>query len=132
MTDIIVTNSSLPSTIEDLSRFVLVGREKLTAVRAEIRAIDKVGLAQEVRAQKLAEAQDISEAVLDAEVRLGELMSKLPKNNVGRPEKNIDTAVDNFLPSKRQVIEEAGFTQKQAERFQTLAAHPELVAQAKV
>ena len=45
--------TSLPANIKELSRFVLVGREKLTAVRAEIRAIDKVGLARQVREQKL-------------------------------------------------------------------------------
>ncbi len=127
MPDIIVSKANLPSNIEDLSKFALIGREKLNAVRAEIRAIEKVGLAQEVRAQKLAEAQEISEAVLDAEVRLGELMAKLPKDN---PNKRIDSGVESFKP-KMQVIEDAGFTQKQAERFQTLAAHPELVAQAK-
>lgn len=102
----------------------------LDAVRAEIRAIDKLELAQEVREQKLREAQDISEAVLDAEVKIGELMAKVPKNLVGRPSKIIDTAVDN-LPTKAEVIRDAGFTPKQVERFQTLAAHPEIVEQAK-
>ena len=80
MSELIVSRENkLPATIEDLSKFVLVGRGKLVAVRAEIRAIEKVGLAQEVRTQKLAEAQDIAEAVLDAEVRIGELMSATPK-----------------------------------------------------
>lgn len=83
------------------------------------------GLAEDVRRQKLEEAQAISEAVLDAEVKIGELMSKVPKNNVGRPSKNIDSAVD-ILPSKSEVIEQSGFTQKQAERFQTLAKHLDL------
>lgn len=41
-------NNRIPANIEDLSKFALVGREKLTAVRAEIRAIDKLGLAEEV------------------------------------------------------------------------------------
>lgn len=50
MSDLAVRQENkLPSTIEDLSRFVLIGREKLVAVRAEIRAINKVGLAQAVR-----------------------------------------------------------------------------------
>ena len=62
---------------------MLVGREKLVAVRAEIRAIDKVGLAKEVREQKLQEAQAISEAVLDAEVKIGELMRSVPKATKG-------------------------------------------------
>ena len=47
MSNITVTTSQLPTNIEDLSKFVLIGREKLVAVRAEIRAIEKVGLARE-------------------------------------------------------------------------------------
>lgn len=116
------------STIDELSRFVLIGREKLVAVRAEIRAIEKVGLAQEVREQKLHEAQEIAEAVLDAEVRIGELMREVPKQNthnraIVRP--------DNAVPSKTEVIEKAGFTPKQVQRFETIAKHPEIVEQAK-
>lgn len=127
MQDIIVSNSTLPSNIEDLSRFVLVGREKLVAVRAEIRAIDKVGIAQGVREQKLREAQDISEAVLDAEVRIGELMAKVPK-----AKNQYDGALNSgVISTKADVIREAGFTPMQVSRFETLAAHPEIVAQAK-
>ena len=124
---IVASEHELPSTIEDLSRFVLVGREKLVAVRAEIRAIDKVGLAQEVRSQKLREAQDISEAVLDAEVRIGELMAKVPK-----AKNQYDDALNNgVISTKADVIKEAGFTPMQVSRFETLAAHPDIVAQAK-
>ena len=129
-TDVVITSNNLPATLPELSKFVLVGREKLVAVRAEIRAIDKVGLAQEVREQKLHEAQDIADAVLDAEVKIGELMAKVPKHQVGRPIKNNDTAVDN-LPKKSDVIRKAGFTPKKVERFQTIAKHPEAVEQAK-
>lgn len=119
----------LPTTMDELSKFVLVGREKLVAVRAEIRAIEKVGLAQEVREQKLREAQDISEAVLDAEVRIGELMRDVPKRQ-GFASNICDSGVEN-AETKSAVIEKTGFTQKQAERFQTLASHPEIVAKAK-
>ena len=135
MNEVTIRHENIPSRMEDLSRFVLVGREKLVAVRAEIRAIEKVGLAQEVREQKLREAQDISEAVLDAEVRIGELMAKVPKattvsgNQYTGKWKN-DTDVDN-PKAKADVIRDAGFTPKQVQRFQTLAAHPEIVEQAK-
>ena len=117
MNEITIVNEQLPSTIEDLSRFVLIGREKLVAVRAEIRAIDKVGLATEVRQQKLAEAQDIAEAVLDAETRIGELMAQVPKatknNNPSGKKKTtqsntavtltglLDTAVQKFQKRHR-------------------------------
>ena len=133
MQDIIVSNSTLPSNIEDLSRFVLVGREKLVAVRAEIRAIDKVGIAQEVRKQKLRDAQDISEAVLDAEVRIGELMAKVPKASGGdrRSVAFKNAPVDNFEKHKDEIIKEAGFTPKQVSQFQRMAENPEAVARAK-
>ena len=133
MNDITITNSNLPTNIDDLAKFALIGREKLVAVRAEIRAIEKVGLAQEVREQKLREAQDISEAVLDAEVRIGELMAKVPTKQGKRTDiQPTDTDVHKLeQPTKQDVIRDAGFTPKQVQRFQTLAAHPEIVAQAK-
>ena len=138
MNDITITSRNLPTNINDLAKFALIGREKLVAVRAEIRAIEKVGLAQEVREQKLHEAQEINDAVLDAEMRIGELMAKVPKatkgtgaNQYAKPEgaKN-DTAVD-FSKSKADIIKDAGFTPKQVQRFQTMAAHPEIVEQVK-
>lgn len=77
--EIVIQNQNLPDKIEDLAKFVLVGREKLTSVRAEIRAIDKVQLAQEVREQKKEEAQMLAEALLDAEVKIGDLLKQIPK-----------------------------------------------------
>jgi hypothetical protein len=127
MNELSVTTANLPANLEDLSQFVLVGREQLVAVRAAIRAIDKVGVAQEVRKQKLKEGQEIAEAILDAEVRIGELMREVPKAQGRRTDiKPTDTAVGKY-----EVIEKAGFTPKQVERFETLASHPEIVAQAK-
>lgn len=134
MNDLIVTSKNLPANVEDLSKFVLVGREKLVAVRAEIRAIEKVGLAEEVRKQKLEEAQAISEAVLDAEVRIGELMAKIPKASHDRGNQYTGgktTAVSDSQQTKTEIIKNAGFTPKQAERFQTLAKHRDIVEQAK-
>lgn len=133
MQSIIPTSTNLPANIEDLSKFALIGREKLVAVRAEIRAIQKVGLAQEVHAQKLKEAQEIGEAVLDAEVRIGELMANVPKaSNGGANQYQAKaTTVSQEQKSKSDIIRDAGFTPKQVQRFQTLAAHPEIVAQAK-
>lgn len=133
MGELATVQSNLPVTINDLSKFALIGREKLVAVRAEIRAIDKMGLAQEVHEQKLHEAQAIAEAVLDAETRIGELMQQVPKASGGDRRSELfksDSGVD-FEKGKADVIREAGFTQKQVERFQILAAHPEIVEQAK-
>ena len=53
--------------------------------------------------QKLEEAQDISEAVLDAEVKIGELMAKIPKKQ-GFASAIRNTAVTN-VKTKEQIIE---------------------------
>ena len=132
MDELATQTMQLPDNLPDLAKFVLIGREKLNAVRASIRAIDKVGLAQEVREQKLHEAQDIADAVLDAEARIGELMAKVPKATKGNQYTGKmvpDTAVAH--QTKTEVIREAGFTPKQVERFQTIAKHPEAVEMAK-
>lgn len=127
MNELSVTTANLPDNLEDLSKFVLVGREQLVAVRAAIRAIDKVGVAQEVRKQKLKEGQEIGEAVLDAEVRIGELMREVPK-----AKNQYESASNSGVTStKKEVIESMGFNKMQVQRFETLAAHPEIVAQAK-
>ena len=138
MNDLQIRPGNLPANIDDLAKFALIGREKLVAVRAEIRAIEKVGLAREVREQKLREAQEISEAVLDAEVRIGELMAKVPKATKGSggnryqraPVRENDSDAD-FSKPKADVIRDAGFKPWQVQRFQTLAANLELVAEAK-
>ena len=139
--ELTVTNGNLPANLEDLSKFVLVGREKLVAVRAAIRAIDKVGVAQEVRKQKLKEGQEIGEAVLDAEVRIGELMREVPKASGGdRRSENFKTANGGHFETKTEAVAkmmgmDAAADKNKVEhmikRFETLAAHPEIVAQAK-
>lgn len=133
MNELTTTSRELPGTLPELSKFVLVGREKLTAVRAEIRAIEKVGLAKEVHEQKLAEAQAIAEAVLDAEVKIGELTAAMPKASGGdrRSEGFKMCTADDFEKPKRQALAEIGLTQSQARRYEMLAKNPQIVQQAK-
>jgi hypothetical protein len=123
----------LPVALDDLAKFVLVGREKLTMVRAGIRAMDKLDVAEGVRKQKKEEAQMLAEALLDAEVRIGEILAGMPKAQGRRTDiQPIDTGVGKLdMTTKQDAIKELGFDQKQAERFQTLAANPDLVEQVK-
>ena len=72
----------LPDTISELSKFILVGREKLNSVRAEIRAIDKLNLAKDVHEQKLDEGQMLAETIIDAEVKMGELIIEIDKKEI--------------------------------------------------
>lgn len=121
-------NTQLPATMDDLAKFVLIGRDRMAAVRAEMRAINRLGLAQEVREQKLGEAQQISEMVLDAEVKLGELIAEMPTAQGART----DVEHSNNAVTKFEALKEIGFDKMQANRLETLAKHPEVVAQAKV
>ena len=133
MNELAAPNRQLPDTLPDLAAFVLVGREKLTAVRAEIRAIDRVQLAKEVRQQKQDEARMLSEALLDAEKRIGELTKAIPKGTNGGANQYgaKPTSLSNKQKSKSEVITDLGFTPKQVERFEILADNPDVVEQVK-
>ena len=131
---IMIQNQQLPDKIEDLAKFVLVGREKLTSVRAEIRAISKLELAEEVREQKREEAQMLAEALMDAEVKIGDLLKKIPKNNTfkGNQYKEVNSQqCEKGSQSKQEVIRKLGFNKDQANRFETMASNKDIVEQVK-
>ena len=151
MPDITAYQENLPDNLQDLSAFVLVGREKLTAVRAEIRAIEKLELAEEVRQQKREEARMLGEALLDAEVRIGELTKRIPtkigqrtdlqlsNTAVTKPEEQpLNSGVTRLenteilLPqTKEEILADMGFGKMQVSRYETLADNKDLVEQVK-
>lgn len=120
MNDLATQEKQLPDNLEDLAKFALIGREKLVAVRAEIRAIDKVGLAREVHDQKLEEAQEISEAVLDAEMRMGELLKAAKLHGGDRHSKE-------FQGHSGRTLKEMGLTKNLSSAYQLMANDPETV-----
>lgn len=131
MNDLTVSVQQLPDNVEDLAKFVLVGREKLKAVRAEINAIQKVGLAKEVLEQKRAEAQEIAELVTLSEVKIGSMLNEIPKA-AGGDRGNQYTGgkirtVADFGKTKKEVLAEIGIKQDTAERFQQMAKHEDIV-----
>lgn len=130
MDNLTTQTTALPAKVEDLSRFVIIGREKLNALRAEIRAIQKCELAREVYEQKLEEQRMLSDLILDASVKIGEFTKTLPKSTGGRPEKTRGNVAPSFH-SKEQTIEEMGFSKDQVKRFERMADHPEIVEQVK-
>ena len=127
MNELTQTARQLPDNLEDLSKFVLIGREKLNAVRAEIRAIKAVELAAEVHEQKLQEAQEIAEAVLDAETKLGELTSEMATAQGQRADLQLHPSGGE--KSKAQQLADLGI--KHHERYEMLAKYPEYVEEAK-
>lgn len=125
-------NRYLPSSLLDLTQFVLVGRDKLNMVRAGIRAMDKLDVAEGVRKQKKEEAQMLAEALLDAEVRIGEILEKMPKEQGKRTDikQPMFTTEPKSIP-KYEAARELGFDANQVKRFQTLAQNKDLVEQIK-
>lgn len=146
MTDLIVAQNNLPASIEDLSKFVLVGRDKLQAVRAEISALNNLNLAKEVREQKLREGQEIGKLVLLAEARLGELFNQMPKQqgtganqyqekvaeipSAGKFSESESEEEEPPPKPKLEVAAEMGFNKNQVAQFQKLADNPDAVQKA--
>lgn len=124
------TRSELPATIDDLSKFVLIGRDKLQAVRAEIAAIKKVGLASEVLEQKRAEAQEIAELVTLSEMRMGEMLSEIPKATPNNNPFHENQDGLKLVKPKGETLADMGITRNAASEYQQMAAHPEIVEQA--
>ena len=124
--------AELPATIDDLAKYALIGRDKLQAVRAEISAIKKVGLASEVLEQKRAEAQEIAEIVTLSELRIGEMLREVPKASGGDRRSDAFKTQGKLLfeKTKAETIEEAGIPREAAKQYQQMAAHPEIVEQA--
>ena len=130
MNNLVPRANTLPDTVEDIAKFLLIAPEKLASIRAEIRAIQNLKLAQEVYDQKMEEQHQLAELILDASVKLGEFTRALPKADSGRP-KNMGTAAHIFPQTKNQTLEDLGFSRRQVSRFETLAANQDLVEQVK-
>jgi hypothetical protein len=129
--ELTVSKTQLPDNIQDLTRFVLIGREKLAAVRAEMRAIDKLGLANDFKKLRLEEAQILADDVLDAEVIIWKLLKEIPKatpNNNPFHQKDSDVLL---VTPKQQARTDIGISRKQADRFVKLADNKDIVMQAK-
>jgi hypothetical protein len=128
--DLAIYDSQLPANIDVLSRFVLIGTEKLKAIKAEIRAINKADLARDVYDQKLKEQEILSGLILDASTKLGEFTVTIPKATAGRKEINL-LPQGNKFKTKEQTANELGFSRKQVHQFETLAKNKDLVEQEK-
>ena len=129
MNELETVNRMLPDTLSELSKFVLIGREKLNAVRAEIRAIEKVGLAKEVLEQKRVEAQEIAELVTMSEMQIGRMMKEIPKAQ-GKRTDVTSCPSRQEVETKSETIRELGFTPKQTAQFQQMADHEPQVLEA--
>ena len=127
MCELIVSREGgLPTRFEDVAAFAVVAQEKLKSVNAEISAIKRLGLAQEVLAQKIAEAQEIAEIKTRAEIRLGELTAAMPKKQGIRSDLTSQPEAEKLL-TKADALKKANITSDKASEYERMAAHPEIV-----
>lgn len=108
--------AQLPATAEKLNQFIIIGKERLNAQKAKIRAIEKTGMAIEAKKAALEDAQDMADILLDAEVKLGKMLEAIPpqSSQAGR------------LPTLPPDI-----TYKQSHKAQTLSRNADIVEQVK-
>ena len=115
----------LPETLEDLTQFVLVGKAKVQAYMLKLQAVNRLSVAQEIRDQTLKEAQEVSNAVIAAECRIGELLQAIPKAQ-GFASTIRDNDVQN-AKTKTETIKDMGYGEREAKDYQQMAKHPEVV-----
>ena len=131
MSNIVVSPEyELPTEFEDVASFAIIAQEKLKSVRAEISAIQRLGLAQDVLQQKIQEAQQIAEVKTRAEMRLGELTAAMPKSTGNQYTKSASSSHDEKALTKAEALSRAKINRTQASQYELMAAHPDVVEQA--
>lgn len=121
-------SGDLPAQPSDLAKFMIVAQEKVKAVKAEIRAIQKLNLAKEVYAQKMEEQRRLQEVILLAYQRMGEITREVPTSPGQRTDCEPLPACGNGLKNtKAETIKNLGFSTSQVGRMEQMAAHPDIV-----
>lgn len=127
MNEIITQATQLPDTIEDLTQFVLVGKSKLNAYMLKLRTVNRLSVAQEIRNQTLEETQELANALIAAEQRIGELLLSLPTAQGKRTD--LQTSVHNSpeVETKAETISRMGYGEREAKDYQQMAKNPDIV-----
>jgi|GEM_PF-777351 len=108
--------SNLPAKMDDLSSFIIIGQGQLEAVKAGIKAMKKIDFAKEVFEQKLEEAQNMADLLIDAQCKLGELTKKLLTYQGKKHEE-----------SKKNMIKKLGFNLADISRFERISENKDII-----
>jgi phage N-6-adenine-methyltransferase len=121
-------NTFLPVTVDELNQFIIIGKERLNAQKAKIRAIDKTNMALQAKEAALADAQDMADILLDAEVKLGEILEAIPgkKASSGGGTRSLPDDISKkashqaqTLSQNREVVEQAKAEAREAGEIPT-------------
>jgi N6-adenosine-specific RNA methylase IME4 len=83
-TELIEHIKQLPTTVEEIVDFVILGNEAIQAWKHKVRGVKKADLANEAYKQSLRDGQRMGELVLLAEAKLGELLEGLADPTASR------------------------------------------------
>lgn len=120
--------SELPALPGDLAKFIVIAQERAKALKAEIKAIEKLELATEVYKQKLDEQDRLREIMMLAYNRMGEITRELPTRQGARTDVEHGSARGTMLEKpKSEVLQELGLSKAQVSRYEKMAAHPDIV-----
>ena len=125
--DLTISRNNLPQTVEDLHRFIIIGKERLNAHKAKIRAIEKIETAHSAKAAALTDAQDVADILLDAEAKLGEMLAAIEPKYI----QVSSMTGTNLKPVAKQKSLPPEITKKESHVAQTIARNPGVVEKVK-
>ena len=134
MDELSIINEKLPENPETLAQYDKWLSARQPVYRRLLKDIKDWKTASEEEKRILTRAQDEAEYLIDVRAKIGEMMKDIPKASHDRGNQYTggkDSTVGNSQSAKINTIESAGFTKSQAQRYQTLAKHPEIVEKAK-
>lgn len=127
MNELITRTTQLPDTLEDLTQFVLVGKSKLNAYMLKLRTVNRLSVAQEIRNQTLEETQELANALIAAEQRIGELLLSLPTAQGKRTDLQTSGRNSPEVETKAETVSRMGYGEREAKDYQQMAKNPDIV-----
>ena len=129
MNELTVTNGNLPANLEDLSALVVIDQEKLKAVNAQLRAMKRLGFAEEAVRLKTKEAQQLAEQKTYAEMMLGKLTAAMPTCAGARTDITSPPTMER-LETKQEALKRVNIKSQHASQYERMAANPDIVEEA--
>jgi protein gp37 len=119
MNQLAVVGENLPANIGQVRNTMVINIQKLIALKAKIKAATDVGMLQSDIDRIKDEAREVALVGLEAEARLGELISVMPKEQGKR--------TDLLGSNNGTKWQDMGITKKQSHEAQEIYRHPEVV-----
>ena len=132
--------TQLPDTPDELTKLIVVCKSQMDALQNCVQHLETADELNDTYLKLQTEYRYISEAVIQAEIKLGKFIAQMPKatsqNNISGKSKTQNVPADdlgannNFIPSKKEQIKKLGISPKQAETFQKMFKYQNIAEQA--